>query len=165
MENYYFCYSEEMTLEEIDDYLKYLQILLLNGFNTTDINKGNDFIYSNGKITISITSVLNQKNNNYTNISTINLGKCENILIEEYSISNNSYLYILKIDDFISKLNTPKVEYEVYYYSLSENNLKKADLSLCKNEKIEISIPINLSSNEIDKYNQTSGYYNDICYF
>ena len=151
MENYYYCYSNEMTIEEVDEYLKYLQRQLLNGFNTTDIDKGNDFTFSNGKITISITSALNQKNNNYTNISTINLGNCENLLKEEYSVSNNSNLYILKIDNFISKLNTPKVEYEVYYYSLSENNLKKADLSLCKNEKIEISIPVNLSSSEIIK--------------
>ena len=164
MENYYYCYSNEMTIEEADEYLKYLQRQLLNGFNTTDIDKGNDFTFSNGKITISITSALNQKNNNYTNISTINLGNCENILKEEFSVSNNSDLYILKIDNFISKLNTPKVEYEVYYSSLLENNLKKADLSLCKNEKIEISIPVNLSSSEMDKYNQSSGYYNDICY-
>ena len=164
MENFDYCYSIEMNLEEFDEYLKYIQKLLLKGFNTSDIDEGNDIIFSNGKVTISITSISNQKNNNYINISTINFGKCESLLREEYSISNNSNLYILKIDDYISKLNKLKVEYEVYYYPLSESFLKKADLSLCKNEKIEISIPVNLSSSEMDKYNQSSGYYNDICY-
>ena len=37
------------------------------------------------------------------------------------------------------------------------------NLSLCKNEKIEISIPVKINDN-IDKYNPKSGYYNDICY-
>ena len=41
--------------------------------------------------------------------------------------------------------------------------LKKLNLSLCKNEKIEISIPVKINDN-IDKYNPKSGYYNDICY-
>ena len=37
------------------------------------------------------------------------------------------------------------------------------NLSVCGDEKIEISIPINIFD-EIDKYNSSSGYYNDICY-
>ena len=37
------------------------------------------------------------------------------------------------------------------------------NLTLCKNEKIEITIPVNINDN-IDKYNSSSGYYNDICY-
>ena len=61
------------------------------------------------------------------------------------------------------ELKGPKVEYEVYY-PLIENKLKKANLSLCSNVKIDVSIPINLSSSEIDKHNASSGYYNDLCY-
>ena len=57
---------------------------------------------------------MNNKNK-YNNISIINLGQCENLLIEEYNISNTSNLYILKIDTFLEGIKIPKVEYEVYY--------------------------------------------------
>ena len=38
------------------------------------------------------------------------------------------------------------------------------NLSFCKNEKIEISMPVSIDDN-IDIYNPKSGYYNDLCYF
>ena len=39
------------------------------------------------------------------------------------------------------------------------------DLSICKNSRIDISIPIDIKGidDEIDKYNPSSDYYNDIC--
>ena len=146
-----------------DDVLKYLQNILLNRFNTGDIDNGIDLIYTEGKVTFTITTPSNQRNNSKSNATLINLGKCENILKGEYSISEDKNLYIFKIDYFTEGLIGPKVEYEVYYPSL-ENHLKKANLSLCSDVKIDVSIPINLSSNEIDKYNASSGFYNDLCY-
>ena len=59
-------------------------------------------------------------------------------------------------------MKIPKVEYEVYKIN-QENNLIKLNLNVCKNNKIEISIPIEINDN-IDIYNSSSGYYNDICY-
>ena len=41
--------------------------------------------------------------------------------------------------------------------------LFKLNLSVCENSRIDISIPININGNEIDKYNSSSDYYNDIC--
>ena len=55
-----------------------------------------------------------------------------------------------------------KVEYEVYNIN-NENNFMLLNLSLCKNVKIDISIPVEINDN-IDKYNASSGYYNDLCY-
>ena len=52
--------------------------------------------------------------------------------------------------------------YEVFNLN-EEYNLIQLNLSLCQNEKIEISIPVNINE-DIDKYNSSSGYYNDICY-
>ena len=60
-------------------------------------------------------------------------------------------------------MKVPKVEYEIYY-PLNGRSLSKLDLSFCQNIKIDISIPINISREDIDKYNSSSGYYNDICY-
>ena len=61
-------------------------------------------------------------------------------------------------------MKIPKIEYEVYS-KLSGNKLQKLDLSICKNYKISIEIPIEISKSEnLDILNSSSGYYNDICY-
>ena len=49
------------------------------------------------------------------------------------------------------------------YYLFKINNLIKLDLTICKNKKAEISIPVSINDN-IDKFNSRGGYYNDICY-
>ena len=130
-------------------------------FNLKTIIKGQDITFTSGKVTYTLTSTKNQKYNRYNNETTINLNKCEEKLKEEYNISSNDFLYILKVDTNID--NMPKVEYEVYY-PLSPNNLTILNLSLCKNIRIEISIPINISLNDLNKYNKSSAFYNDLCY-
>ena len=77
-----------------------------------------------------ITIPKNQKNNTNKNNTSINIGKCENILREEYHLANESNLYILKVEEIINGIKSPKVEYEIYY-PISENKLRVADLSLC----------------------------------
>ena len=42
--------------------------------------------------------------------------------------------------------------------------MTKLNLSLCKDIKIDILVSIDIPQNKIDKYNISSGYYNDICY-
>ena len=56
----------------------------------------------------------------------------------------------------------PKIEFDAYY-KLNGINLIKLNISYCSNSKIDISIPLKITDN-IDKYNSSSGYYNDICY-
>ena len=55
--------------------------------------KDNDMIYQ-------ITTSENQKNKENKNISSIELGECENILKEVYNINESIPLIILKIDYF-----------------------------------------------------------------
>ena len=59
-------------------------------------------------------------------------------------------------------MKIPKIEYDVYS-RLFGTNLIKLNLTVCKNNKILISIPIELDEN-LDIFNTSSGYYNDICY-
>ena len=59
-------------------------------------------------------------------------------------------------------MKIPKIEYEIYY-PLYNNNLTKLNLSSCKDTKVEISIAVKID-NDLDKYNSSSNYYNDICY-
>jgi len=58
-------------------------------------------------------------------------------------------------------MNIPKIEYEVYY-PLNNSKMEKLNLSICEDIKIEIFIPINMTD-DIEKYNPKSDYYNDIC--
>ena len=156
-----FIYEVETNyIENPDEVLKDVQEILNKEFNTSDIDNGKDFIQKNGKMTFTITSTSNQKNNKKKNVTTINLGECETKLKEEYNISINDSLYILKIDVEVD--NMKKVEYEVYY-PFSTNNLTKLNLSVCKNIKIDISIPKDINLDEISKYNMSSDIYNEIC--
>ena len=41
---------------------------------------------------------------------------------------------------------------------------KKLDLSICKDIKIDIYYPAIVDENNLFKYNQSSEYYNDICF-
>ena len=59
-------------------------------------------------------------------------------------------------------MNTLKVEYDVYA-KLFGTNLINLNLTVCRANKISISIPI-VINDDLDKYNSSSGYYNDICY-
>ena len=92
----------------------------------------------------------------------INLGLCENILKDAYNISYNDSLYILILEIPKEDMKIPKIEYGVYHIK-DEKNLTQLDLTLCKNTKVEISYPVSIEGN-IDKYNSSSGYYNDLCY-
>ena len=59
-------------------------------------------------------------------------------------------------------MNIKKVEHDVFS-KLSQSNLTKLNLSICKDTKITLKVPI-IISESIDKLNISSGYYNDICY-
>jgi len=67
-----------------------------------------------------------------------------------------------KIDIIQDGIKAKKVEYNVYS-ELSGNNLEKLNLTICKNTKISINIPYEIIGN-VDKFNTSSGYFNDICY-
>ena len=138
-----------------------IQEMLNNTFNFINFEEGNDTVFVSKDASYTVTSTSNQKNNKNNNNSIIDLGECENKLKEVYNISLNDSLYILKIDSSFE--NIQKVEYEVYYL-FPDNNLKKLDLSFCKNIKVNILMPVKLPVDEIDKYNMSSDLYNDLCH-
>ena len=131
-------------------------------YDTSNLDKGHDEIITNGRITTTLTTSKNQRNNINNNMTRIDLGECENILRNYYNISINESLYIKKIDIQQKGMKTLKVEYDVYA-RLFGMNLIKLNLTICKKTKISILIPILITDN-LDKYNSSSEYYNDICY-
>ena len=140
---------------EIDIQNHSLDSLLSNvtgGEKTDLIIKSNDIIYQ-------ITSTENQKNNQNSNISTILLGECENILRREYHIDENLPLIILKVDYYQENSLIPIIGYEIFH----PENKSKLDLNYCKNESANFSIPVLIDEENSFKYDPESEYYTDEC--
>ena len=109
----------------------------------------------------------------YKNISTyINFGNCENILRRENNLSPSSIItvYQIEIDFPYEQTLNKKIEYAVF-----DENKKRLNLSVCKNEKIEINYQldqekinqtkVNYYSNlGIDIFDIKSEFFNDLCY-
>ena len=131
-------------------------------FDRTNIDKGNDEVISEEKMTITLTTTKNQKENKNKNITIIELGNCEQLLRNAYKLSEEDILYIKKIDVIQEGMKIPKIEFDVYYEK-NGTKLEKMDLSICSKTKVDFTIPLVISEN-IDKLNYSSGYYNDICY-
>ena len=148
----------ELFLKNIED------IFTSEDFDTSKIEKGGEEIIPKKLMTIVLTSTENQKNNKNNNVTSINLGECETLLRDKYNISKNKTLFMKKIDFVQEGIKIPKIQYDIYA-KLNGTNLVKLDLSVCENSKVSISIPLKISESEnIDKLNSSSGYFNDICY-
>ena len=158
--------AEESKTKIYDVILKKINDMFISeDYNISDIEKGKDDIFRYKNMIVTLTSTKNQKNDEKnSNVSTIDLGECEAKLKEAYNISNNETLYIKKIEVFQEGMLIPKIEFDVYYKL--KTNLIKLNLSYCNNVKIDISVPVPIpvNKNNIDQYNSSSGYYNDICY-
>ena len=153
-------------MEEIEFYdslLDNIENIFINNYNVTKLDKGEDEIIKTEKITITLTTTENQKDNIDSNVTIIDLGECENLLREHYNVFNKT-LYIKKLDIIQEGMKIPKIEY-VVYCNLNGTTLEKLNISICQKSMITLSIPIIIPQSEnIDELNISSGYYNDICY-
>ena len=158
--------NERDTEEEIKYYDKIIEqiesIFTSENYDTSNLDNGKDETIKTEKMTITFTTTQNQKNNINNNITTIELGECETLLKKYYNISDDELLYIKKIDVNQEGMKISKTEYDVYS-KLSGASFINLNLSVCKNSKISLSVPIIITEN-IDILNSSSGYYNDICY-
>ena len=145
----------------IDVYLDIFRSIVVS-YNTSEIDNFGDYSEIVDNVIYTLTSTYNQKYNKYTNISSLDLSECEAEIINEYNISNDSIIYILKVDIFLPGALAPKVEYELYY-PLNGSNLTLLNMSICKGTKTYIYLPTNISYEELYKHNPKSNFYNDIC--
>ena len=156
--------DKEIEIEPNKTSINVINIItnLINKFNRSSIDEGNNIEIKEGNILYIMSNTKNQRDEvENRNKTTINLGQCENELKSAYNISENNSLYIAKIEVKEEGMNIPKIEYEVYY-PLYNNTLTKLNLSECKGKKIIVSIPVSISG-DINKYNISSDYYNNIC--
>ena len=158
--------EKQEKIEEIKTQDKILELFeksfTSENYDTSEIDKGNDFVAKNEKMTISLTTIDSQKNNKNDTLTKVDIGPCEDILRSVYNISSDKILYMKKIEVNQEGMKIPKIEYDIYC-KLNGTNLIKLDKSFCRNVKVEISVHVILTEN-IDKLNTSSDYFNDICY-
>ena len=157
--------TNEEELEKKDEVIKSLKENIMNGnMNSSITNLINgekeDLIAEYKDITFQLTTTENQKDGSYNNISTIDLGECEDILKRIYGIDSNLSLVILKVDYKMEGLLIPVIGYEVYH----PTNYSQLNLTYCKNTSVKLNIPVSINEEEAEKYDPNSGYYNDECY-
>ena len=156
--------NQTLSIENKDNMINNIVENIINGNLDTllsDIVSGdkNDFYIKEDDIIFQITTTENQNNNEYNNVSTINLGECENTLKGIYGIDPNASLIILKIDYFMEGLMIPIIGYEVFH----PENKSKLNLDYCKDILINYNIPVSIDEDEASKYDPNSEYYNDEC--
>ena len=93
-------------------------------YNTSDLDEGKDEIYETGKMIITLTTSINQKNKYKQNLTTIDLGNCEILLRNYYKIQDNKKIYIKKIDVPQEGMKIPKTEYNVYCKLYDKNLIR-----------------------------------------
>ncbi len=89
---------------EKDEIIKSIKKTLIEGNLDKlliNVTNGEDLIATDKNTIYQITTSENQKNNKYTNISTINLGTCEDKLKDIYGINKNLSLLIFKVDYYM----------------------------------------------------------------
>ena len=161
----------EICIESFKDEPGIYDILLKNVekefnskyYDTMKLDNGFDEIFDFFELKITLTTTKNQeKGKKIGNQTNIDLNECETELKKAYNISFDDILYIKKIDVIEDGMKIPKIEYNIYS-KLNGSNLIKLNLSYCTDIKIDLYIPVNLTE-DLDKHNSSSGYYNDICY-
>ena len=161
------CQINNTDTKNVDEMIKMIREGILDGslnFLLEDLinNERKNIIVKYNNIIYSITTSNTEDKENDVNYETsiIKLGDCENILKNEYKISDNEFLIIFSIEMIEKDLLYHPIEYEVY--SLSQN--KALNLDYCNDVKIEIISPFKIDKNNLFKYNTSNEYYSDICY-
>ena len=166
-------YTQVLNNECSDGSIKYEETgKLYEQFKNDILNdyKGEPKLIQAENVVMEISPLDNQKDNLNPNVSTIDLGECENILKTEYHIPENESLIVVKIDIKNKDLTSTYVQYEI----LEPKNKTKLNMSLCDKVKITVNTPVKLATETISLYNSLSesGYnlfdsedifYNDIC--
>ena len=147
--------KKEDNFNILDIVINQTRYELFNNFDTSVVN--GKFIKERGaKIIIKRTNEKNEGDND------LDLTECEDMLKEHYNISFDESLYLFRIDIEQEGMAVPSFEYELLY-TIETQNLQKLNLTICKDVKVKIDIPFNLTD-DLEKYNTSSPYYNDICY-
>ena len=138
---------------------------IINNIMNGNLNEVLSFIVNEEQVILipnrnkkyQISTISGQKNLNYS--TSLDFGDCENELKVKYSLNLSEELILFKIENNISGINIPIIDYVLF----NNNGSILLDLNKCNNLLIDYSTPISLDKNELYKYNLSSEYYSDIC--
>ena len=102
--------NESMNSEQLKEFFEKIKENVL----TTEFN-GENQIIEKQNIIFQISTLEEQKNNNKENVSSIDLGECEDILREKYNMSKNQSFLVIKTDIKNENLSIIYVQYEIYH--------------------------------------------------
>ena len=151
------CRISNQTEQAKDNMINIIFNGIKNGLMDSLLNNNlngdfSDVIIKDENEVYQITTPLNQNTNNHNELSTINLGECENILKEVYNINSNQNLIIYKMEYKIDDFLIPIIEYKVF----NPINNEVLNLTYCNNIKININIPVSIEEENLYKYNPYS---------
>jgi len=138
--------------EKISDFKENLMNGKLDNILKNITENKKDYIEEEKDMKIQLTTSENQKNNSNKNISTIDLGQCEQKLKDIYGINESLPLIIFKIDYYTKDTLIPIVGYEIYH----PLNKSKLDLKYCEDILIKLNIPVSIDENNLFKYDPNS---------
>ena len=137
--------------------------------------KENILIEGKNNFTYQITTLENEKadldSKNFNNSFTkIDLGECSNLLKNYHNLEKNISLILLKLEKITNISSERVLQYEVF----ESRNKTKLNLSICDNTTIDLYIPLILSeelgnlyndlkSRGYDLFDINSPFYQDIC--
>ena len=150
-----------------EELLNKLYTQLKNDYLKGDL-KGNNTVIQTQNVVFQISTLADQKNSDNPNVSSIDLGECEQALKDENGITED--LIVFKTDIKSEDLTQTYVQYEIY----NPKDLKPLNLTICKDMKISVSTPVNLDSSTsslydllkdsgYDLFNESSDFYTDVC--
>ena len=153
--------TDLITKEQIKEIYQYLK---------ENIIKNNSNIIIESKNVIFQVSSLESQKDNKANISSIDLGNCEQALKNKENLTDNDELIIFKIDIKNNDSSLTYVQYEIY----NSVNMKQLSLDACQNSSIIIKSPISLdasfdsiyirlNSSGYNLLNLNDSFYSDIC--
>ena len=155
--------NTNLSGEEIKYLYEELKQYLYNNYNGKDT-----IIINTGNVNIEISNIDSQSNSK--DLSTVDLGDCEQILKDKYCKEDNSSLTILKIDIKPENETSKYVQYEIY------EPLAKLFLELneCAGINAIINVPVefnsdietlydSLASSGYNIFDEKDSFYNDIC--
>ena len=152
--------GEELDIGNLCDFIEEAQIQS-EGIDELNITKiisefdGNTLLFNDSNKIYQISFLKNQ----IENFSIVNLGHCETILKTENGIDLSEDLIIFKTEYIFPEFKIPIIDYEIF--DQKDNRLY---LNCCSNVSINYEIPVEISEDEIYKYDPNSFYYNDKCH-
>ena len=95
----------------------------------------------------------------------LNFEQCLEELINDNvnDLNEKDFLYLLRVDVEQDGMKFPNFFYEIYQ-SLGNNYLDILNIKRCEDIKTIINLYNAYLEEKVDKYNSSSGYYNDICH-